>query len=309
MSAAPIALFVYARPEHARLTLEALRRCPQTPDHDLIVFSDGARTPDKQSAVQEVRNYLATVQGFRSVVVHNRPHNFGLAKSIIEGVTQVLQEHDRIIVLEDDMVTSHHFLSYMDAALDRFADDDRVISIHGYVYPVHGSALPEAFFLRGADCWGWATWKRGWDLFNADGKMLLDQLRQRDLLNDFDFNGSYPYSAMLTAQTRGHNNSWAIRWYASAFIADKLTLYPGRSLVHNIGNDDSGTHCADTQLFDTLVSQTSIRIEDLPVAPSLAARQAFEAFFRSTRPSIFKRVQQAVSTVMQRLLQTSRQRT
>jgi len=101
----PIALFVYARPEHARRTVESLLRNPEAADSDLIVFSDAARTPDKEESVRLVREYVAGIQGFRSLTVHHRPENFGLAKSIIQGVTQILEEHEQVIVLEDDLVT------------------------------------------------------------------------------------------------------------------------------------------------------------------------------------------------------------
>lgn len=278
----PITLFTYARPDHTRRTVESLLRNPQSPEHDLIVFSDAARTPEKQAAVDEVRAYLASISGFRSVTIHHRPHNLGLANSIIGGVTQVLAEHERIIVLEDDMVTSPHFLAYMTEALERFADDERVISIHSYVYPVQ-QALPEAFFLPGADCWGWATWRRGWRLFNPDGQALLDELKRRDLLMAFDFNGAYGYSQMLEGQIKGTNDSWAVRWYATAFLADKLTLYPGRSLVHNIGNDSSGTHCGDDTHHDAELSTTPIDLSTLEVTSSVLGRSAFETFFRKSK--------------------------
>jgi hypothetical protein len=178
------------------------------------------------------------------------------------------------------MVTSPHFLSYMNEALDRFADDERVISAHGYVYPVQ-ETLPEAFFLRGADCWGWGTWRRGWSLFNPDGQALLDELERRSLIKAFDFNGTYGYSRMLKSQIKGENDSWAIRWYASAFLANKLTLYPGRSLVQNIGNDDSGTHCGTTSVFDVNVYDAPVKIDGLLVEESEVSRNAIERFFRS----------------------------
>ena len=173
---APIALFVYARPGHARRTVEALLNNSEASSSDLIVFSDAARTPDKEESVRLVREYISGIKGFRSLTVHHRPQNFGLAKSIIEGVTQVLADRERVIVLEDDLETSPYFLRYMNEALDRFAEEERVISVHGYVYPTE-KTLPEAFFLRGADCWGWATWRRGWAQFNPDGQFLLDELR------------------------------------------------------------------------------------------------------------------------------------
>jgi hypothetical protein len=285
---APIIIFVYARVTHALRTIESLLRNTLASDSDLIVYSDAARTPQKQAAVDEVRAYLKTITGFRSVTIHHRPHNFGLAKSIIEGVTAVLKDHERVIVLEDDMVTSQHFLTYMNEALDRFANDDRVASIHGYVYPVK-QTLPEAFFLPGADCWGWATWRRAWAHFNPDGQHLLDELRRRKLTNAFDFNGAYPYSKMLEGQIKGGNDSWAVRWYASAFLAGKLTLYPGRSLVHNIGNDSSGTHCGGADTHDAVLSTTPIDLSQLEVAPSITGHRAFETFFRQTQGGLMHR--------------------
>lgn len=288
MTPAPIALFTYARPSHTARTVEALVRNDLAAESDLVVFSDAPRSPAHEPQVEQVRALLAHVSGFRSVTIHQRPHNLGLSRSIIDGVGQVLQEHERVIVLEDDMVTSPHFLRYMNEGLERFANDERVISVHGYVYPVR-RALPEAFFLPGADCWGWGTWRRGWSLFNPDGQALLDELTRRKLLHAFDFNGTYPYSDMLRAQIAGRNDSWAIRWYASAFLADRLTLYPGRSLVHNIGNDSSGTHADATDTHDADLSSTPIDLRDVPVQASREAHAAFEAFFRRSGGGLVQR--------------------
>lgn len=285
MNIAPIALFTYARLAHTRMTIEALLKNPSSADHDLIVFSDAARDPSKELLVQEVRSYLSTISGFRSIAIHYRPHNFGLAKSIIEGVTQVLSTYERIIVLEDDLITSPHFLNYMNDALDRFEHAEEVISVHGYVYPIL-QALPEAFFLRGADCWGWATWRRGWQLFNPNGQELLDKLERENLISTFNFNHTYNYSKMLKDQIAGKNDSWAIRWYASAFLANKLTLYPGRSLIHNIGNDGSGTHCGVGSIHDVNLSSSPIDLSEVEILPSASGWAAFENFFRSSQMSI-----------------------
>ncbi len=289
MNIAPITLFTYSRLKHTRLTVEALLRNFSVENHDLIIFSDAARCSEQQFNVNQVRSFLETINGFRSVTIHHRPYNFGLAKSIIEGVTQVLSSYDRIIVLEDDIVTSPHFLTYMNESLDRFVDDERVISIHGYVYPVK-QVLPEAFFLRGADCWGWATWRRGWKLFNPDGQTLLDQLTRKKLLHAFDFNGTHNYSKMLKEQMIGTNDSWAVRWHASAFLENKLTLYPGRSLVHNTGNDGSGTHCGDASLYDVGLSSSPIDIRTVDVSPSVIGAAAFESFFKKSKLSFLKKV-------------------
>jgi hypothetical protein len=297
----PIALFTYARPNHTRRTVEALLRNPEASNHDLIVFSDAASTLEKQLAVDEVRAYLATISGFRSVCIHYRPYNFGLSKSIVEGVTEVLRVHERIIVLEDDLVTSPYFLAYMNQALEKYAEDDRVVSIHGYVYPIKKS-LPEAFFLRGADCWAWATWQHEWGLFNPNGQYLLDELKRRRLIGTFNFNGSYSYSAMLEAQIHGKNDSWAVRWYASAFLADKLTLYPGRSLVHNIGFDGEGVHCDKTLFWDTQLSSDPIILDDVQVKHYQPAWLAFEKHFKKGKPGLLRRITSIFKAQMRNLL-------
>lgn len=300
MSFAPIVLFVYARLNHTRSTVEALLKNPGAKLSDLIIYSDAARTPDKQANVDEVRVYIKTIAGFRSVTIKYRDCNYGLAKSIIAGVTEVLEAHERIIVLEDDLVTSPYFLRYMNEALEKYEDDDRVVSIHGYVYPVK-QTLPEAFFLRGADCWGWATWRSGWKVFNPNGQFLLDELKKQDLINEFNFNGAYSFSNMLEGQIKGGNESWAVRWHASAFLANKLTLYPGRSLVHNIGNDASGTHCEESNDYDALLSATAIDLKSIAVAPSVIGSKAFEFFFRQCQFRFTQRARRFLSGVLRRI--------
>lgn len=288
MTYAPVALFVYNRPDHTRRTIDALRQNKLANDTELTIFSDAPKSEAQADAVREVRKYVREVEGFKSVTIVKRETNLGLARSIIDGVTTIVNKYGRIIVLEDDMVTSPYFLTYMNEALEKYADDERVASIHGYVYPVE-QPLPEAFFLHGADCWGWATWSRGWDCFNSDGQFLLDELKRRKLDRAFDFNRTYLFSKMLEGQIKGENDSWAVRWHASVFLADKLTLYPGRSLVHNIGNDNSGTHCGVTDYMDVHLSSTPINLNNLNCVPSQEGRQAFEDFFRQGKKSLLGR--------------------
>lgn len=281
MTSAPVALFVYNRPWHTRRTVEALLANFEVSETPLYIFSDAPRDGAANKAVMEVRSFLREITGFKSVSIIERENNYGLARSIIEGVTHVCEQHGRVIVLEDDLVTSPYFLKYMNEGLDKYQDEQRVISIHGYVCPVENS-LPETFFLKGADCWGWATWKRGWDMFDPDGQRLLDELKRRKLTREFDFDGSYPYTRMLRNQTEGKNNSWAILWYASAFLNDKLTLYPGRSLVHNIGFDGSGAHCPPDEIFSSEIGILPVMLGDIDIEESDAARQQFIKFFKRT---------------------------
>lgn len=270
---APIALFVHNRPEHTRRVLDALRSNELASESDLIVFSDGPRTADAKVSVEEVRALIRRIDGFRSVTIRESAQNKGLAKSIIDGVTEVCREHGRIIVLEDDLITSPWFLRYMNDALVEYALDERVISVHGYAFPVD-EQLPETFFLRGADCWGWATWKRGWDLFEQNGKKLLEELRRRKITREFDLDGAYPYVRMLEDQIAGKKDSWAIRWHASAYLADRLTLYPGTSLVQNIGNDRSGTHSGKTAEFLVDLARSRTSVVRIPLEECSVARTA-----------------------------------
>jgi GT2 family glycosyltransferase len=192
----PIALFVYNRLWHTQQTVEALKKNKLAAESELFVFSDGARTGADKEKIRAVREYLKTVNGFKKVTVIEWNRNLGLAQSIISGVTQIVNRYGRIIVLEDDIVTSPYFLRFMNEALEFYKDEEKVISIHGYIYPVKAK-LPETFFLRGADCWGWATWKRGWELFEPDGRKLLNELKAKKLTRRFDFDGAYSYTGML----------------------------------------------------------------------------------------------------------------
>jgi hypothetical protein len=286
---APICLFVYNRLWHTLQTIEALQKNEFTSESELFIFSDGPKNPESASAVNEVRNYIKNVAGFKKVTINEREKNYGLANSIISGVTDIIGIYGKIIVLEDDMVSSPYFLKYMNEALDFYENEEKVISIHGYIYPVTKS-LPETFFLKGADCWGWATWKRGWDLFESDGKKLLDELTRRSKILEFDFNGSFNYAKMLEKQISGQNNSWAIRWYASAFLKDKLTLYPGKTLINNIGLD-IGTHCNNSDPFrNENLADKPIAINAIPLSEDLSAKKAFIKFFNSLKPSLWERM-------------------
>jgi len=284
MKPIPVALFVYNRLEHTKRTVEALQKNDLAKESELFVFSDRWKDEADKKKVEQVRKYLKTITGFKSIEVSERETNQGLANSIIAGVTEIINKYGRIIVMEDDLVTSPFFLTYMNEALDYYEKEEKVISIHGFIYPVK-SSLPETFFLRGADCWGWATWKRGWDLFEKDGSKLLKELEENKLIKQFDLDGSFHYSNMLKRQVEGKINSWAIRWYASAFLAGKLTLYPSVSLVNNIGQDDSGTHRAYKNIYDTQIANRKIKIGNVLIEENVEARKILVKYFKSLRPS------------------------
>lgn len=301
MNLAPIALFVYNRLDHTEQTVSALKRNFLAPDSDLFVFSDAPRNPEAIQAVLSVRDYIANITGFKSVTIIERPVNLGLANSIIDGVTSVAKQHGRVIVIEDDLITSPYFLQYMNDGLNVYEKNNDVASIHGYVYPIKEN-LPETFFLQGADCWGWATWNNRWTMFEVDGAQLLSKLKQNKLINRFDFNGTYSYSKMLADQVSGKNNSWAVRWYASAFLNNKYTLYPGKSLVLNIGNDGSGTHCGETDDFSSQLSNKAIRVNAITVEDNQQALLAIERFFRKQKGRYMTRAQELIVKAYRKLV-------
>lgn len=288
---APIALFVYNRANHTRLTVEALLKNPESAASDLTVFADGPKasaSPAEISRVRDTRAYLETITGFKSVNLILRDQNRGLAPSIITGVTSMLEKSDRVIVLEDDLISSPFFLKYMNEGLHRYSSDDRIASIHGYALPI--PELPETYFLKGADCWGWATWRRAWRHFESDGALLLKQIKNRGLGREFDLDGSYPYVRMLRDQVKGKNNSWAIRWQASAFLKNMVSLHPGRSLISNRGFDGTGAHCTASNQFDVTLTREPIILQAIPVVEDPLVKARVSDFYRSHRLSLWARV-------------------
>lgn len=301
MCLSPIILFVYNRPKHTRQTVHALQKNELAARSDLFIYSDSPKNEQAKNKVKEVRNYIHTVNGFKTVTLREREENMGLAGSIIDGVTAVVNEYGRVIVLEDDLVTSPFFLQYMNDALNLYECEEKIISIHGYIYPI-SEKLPSTFFLRGADCWGWATWKRGWNLFEEDGQELLNKLEEKKLTRLFDFNGAYGYTQMLRDQIAGKNNSWAVRWYASAFLLERFTLYPGISLIYNIGLDGAGTHCGASDVFDVKIAQEQISVRPVDTMEKLEVRKAIEDYFRSLNPLPEMRILRSIKNYLNNVI-------
>ncbi len=289
MNLAPVILFVYNRPNYTEQTLQALMHNELADYSDLYIFSDGAKSDKDEEKVKKVREIIREKKWCKNVIIKEEEDNKGLANSIIEGVTAIINQYGKAIILEDDLISSTYFLRFMNEGLNFYENKEEVISIHGYIYPIK-KALPENFFLKGTDCWGWATWKRGWSLFEEDGKKLLEEIKRKNLAHEFDFNGSYPYIKMLKKQIKGENDSWAIRWYASAFLHNKLTLYPNKSLIKNIGVNGEGTHTKKTKKFDVAISNTPININSIPIQHSKIAYNAFQEYFKSIQPTLLQRI-------------------
>jgi hypothetical protein len=285
---APIALFVFARPEHTRRTLEALAANTLALQSDLIVYADAARNESEIERVQAVRAMTQEASGFRSVTVVERETNYGLARNIIEGVTEVCSRHGRVIVLEDDIVTGSNFLAFMNTALDQFVNDSKVWHISGWNYPVDPSGLGDAFFWRVMNCWGWATWADRWKFFQKNPQRLVESW-DKEKIRRFNLDGAHDFWAQIQANQSGKLNTWAIFWYASIFENDGLCLNPARSFVRNIGIDGSGENCGKSDPFAADV--LGVEYEELPVfkEESNLAVQKIKAFYHEIQPTLVLR--------------------
>ncbi|ACU91356.1 sugar transferase [Desulfomicrobium baculatum DSM 4028] len=246
---APVALFAYARPEHTRKTVEALAANELAAETDLIIYSDAARGPMDVPAVQAVRNYLKTIGGFRSVTVHERERNFGLADSIVDGVTATVNNCGKVIVVEDDLITSLCFLRYMNNALHIYQNEECVMHVAAHMFNIDPEGLPDCFFLPPASCWGWGTWARSWRHFSCDSSHYIENFKPEDIRR-FNLDDSYDYWSQVLNNHCGRMKTWAVFWYASVFANDGLCLHPRTSLVRNIGFDGSGTNCGTNDMLD-----------------------------------------------------------
>lgn len=276
----PIALFVYNRADLARQTLEALAQNRGAAQSDLVIFSDGPKEEKDRPQVAEVRTLIAGISGFRSVRIEEAPSNRGLAASITAGVSALVAERGRLIVMEDDLITSPVFLDFMNDALGCYHEAPTVGAISGYTFPLK-TRFPETFFLLEESCWGWGTWDRAWAKFEPDGRKLLSEIQRAGRQREFDMDASFPFTQMLREQVAGRNNSWAIRWRASLFLNRMLSLYPGGSLVRNIGTDGSGTHAAPSDtMYDTDLRLEPVRVERIDVKVDDRIRGEMRRYFR-----------------------------
>lgn len=254
---APIVLFVYNRPEHTRLTVEALQKNTLAKDSELFIYSDAAKSKNDEIKVEEVREYIKKIIGFKQVVIIERERNFGLANSIIDGVGKVINKYSKAIVLEDDIVTSQNFLQFMNNALDFYSDNKSIMSISGYMYPckISLSYKKDILLFNRFSSWGWGMWSDRWNLINFDIAASDKIFHDKNLQKKFNVGGEDLYN-MLLLQLQGKINSWAIRTALASALNNKVTVYPVKSLVKNIGFDNSGVHCGETHIFDTILDDS-----------------------------------------------------
>jgi hypothetical protein len=280
---APICLFVFDRPLHTEKVLSSLAENAESKNSILYIYSDGIPenvTKERLNNIKLTRKIISNEKRFKKIklIINNKNH--GLANSLIKGISEVCNKHNKVIVIEDDLVVSQFFLKYMNDSLNKYENNNQVGAICGYFYPIEiDDKIPETFFLSYNSCWGWATWKRSWDEFEKDGNKLLKKIKSTHTQKEFDFNNTLKHFKMLKYQVNGINDSWAIRWAASLFLSSKLSLYPKLSLVKNIGFDGTGIHSSKELGYEVKFSNDKINFLSDDYQENVNIRKKLEYFF------------------------------
>jgi hypothetical protein len=259
----PIALFTFKRPEHTRRLLESLAKNPEFTKSQLFIYCDGARNEIEAIQVEETRVLLRNLIHPNKTLIE-RDRNWGLANSVIEGVTELCKRFGRVIVIEDDLIVSPVFLNYLNVALIRYCDEPKVMQVSAHMFPVEIQSQTDAVMLPFTSSWGWATWDRAWKHFDPSMSGFEKLKTDSTLARKFDFDGGYPAFQMLNRQKVGKVDSWAIRWYLSVFLVEGLVLFPKQTLVMNDGFDGSGSNCKNPQLRSEV-----LRIKPIVKLPSV----------------------------------------
>jgi acetyltransferase-like isoleucine patch superfamily enzyme len=281
MELAPIVLFVYNRPWHTQQTIEALQKNDLAKDSILYIYSDGAKNQAAIENVLLVREYIKSISGFIQITIIKREKNWGLANNVIDGVTKVVNQHGKVIVLEDDIVTTCGFLKYMNEALSIYENEKRISQISGYIYPNHIKIKEPIVFLNIMACWGWATWLDRWNLYEHNVKRHLSTINTENQIKQFNIYGAANFYQQLLSNLNGEIYTWAVRWYASWFTKDMLSIFPSKSLITNIGDDDTGIHSKKSnKSFRNETIEYIVVEKRYTIHENIAVKKAINHFFK-----------------------------
>ncbi|MFM2482033.1 sugar transferase [Celerinatantimonas sp. YJH-8] len=298
LNLAPVVLFVYNRLEHTKKTINSLLNNKLALYTDLYIYSDGPKNNKDEKKILDLRNYISTIDGFASVSIIHSLKNKGLAQSIIEGVSNIIEKYGKVIVLEDDMITSPYFLNFMNNALVFYEFEDKVWHISGWNYPINLPVEDDAFFWKVMNCWGWATWADRWKYFTKNPEFLINEWSD-DKKKEFDLDGSGIFWNQVVANYNQEINTWAIFWYASIFVNNGLCLNPTQSYVYNIGLDGTGTNCGKeySNGNDLLCEINSPRLPINTVENSVAVEE-IKKFFRKQKKNFLLRMIKKITRIL-----------
>ena len=287
---APIIIFTYNRYKHFEITLKSLSKNYLSKESELYIFCDGPKNLSDKKNISRIYNLYLLNKSFKKKKIILRKKNIGLKKNITQGVSQILKDYDSVIVLEDDMISSKYFLTYMNEGLKKFKNYSKVASIHAYMYPLKKKFKDKYFFLKGADCWGWGTWKRSWKKLSLNSKKLSIKIKKNNLVEEFNYNNSYNYFKMLKKNIKT-NRSWAICWYASMFLQNMYTLNPTTSLIKNIGLDGSGTNCKIDYQMNSKFLNKYHKIANIDLKENNQIKDEIKIFFKDNlNKGIFQKI-------------------
>jgi len=293
MSLAPIVLFVYNRPQHTLKTLEALMQNELAEKSELFIYCDGPKadaTNQDRQRINKVRDLVKKKNWCKKVTIKESHVNKGLANSIVQGVTEIVNTYGKIIVLEDDIVTSKGFLRYMNEALEVYQSDKKVMHIGSYLpYTNSHKKLPETFLSRFMSCWGWATWKTSWNQANWDESELYEQIKDPKVRYEFNLEGVLNFHEQLENNINGSINTWAIKWFTNIFICNGLCLYPSHSLTKNIGFDGTGENCDLLDVKELEGLRDFIKVTKIKIEESILGKQYLKRYYRYGNDSGFEK--------------------
>lgn len=299
MKQAPVVMFVYNRADHFMKTFDALNKCEGVKETDLFVFSDGARNEKDVEKVNTVRKTVHEMIGrscFHTMKIIESPVNKGLAKSVITGVTQILNEYGKVIVVEDDCTPSPYFLRYMNQSLEYYEDDRKVGAIAGFtpVIKFPKDYKEDVFFAYRSCSWGWATWKNRWDNVDWELKNMKDFYKSPKLVQKLNSNGNDRF-IRLYRQTKGNGSSWSVRFGAHLVRNNQLTVYPRYSYIQNIGCDESGVHSKSEDAVKMQVDLTKA-IENPKLIKPIINQEIQKTMKRHYSGGVFSDIKRAVGT-------------
>lgn len=269
----PIIVFAFNRLDVLSRTINSLKRNPEAEESDLYIFVDGPRL-NKDGEVEKVnavREFVADINGFKTITSLFSEKNKGLGPSIIAGVTQIIQKHESAIIIEDDLEVNANFLCYMNQGLARYKDEKKVFSICGYTNKVKcpHDYTADTYFCTRSSSWGWATWADRWLSVDWELNAWEEYTRQAKAFNRW---GGSDCWHMLNEWHEGGNQSWAIRFCFAQFLQNKYSLFPMKSLVKNDGFDGNGTNCKKWSRFKFELEDSEKRIFAWPSATEIDSR-------------------------------------
>ncbi len=299
-SLAPIVLFVYNRPEHTLATLQSLKNNNLAADSVLFIYADGPKNNASETEMEKInktRNIIKQEQWCKEVFIIESETNKGLANSIVNGITQVVNKYGKIIVLEDDLLFSKGTLQYFNEALELYEKVEKVMHVSAYTYPIQLNIKDETYFLRNGSCWGWATWKRAWNNFNNNADDLYGKLKKHKW--EFNIDGTHEdFFKQLVENKNQLRKTWAIKWYASIFINKGLCLSPSKSMVKNIGHDGSGTNSSSYDIFSTQQLLENTEVVLIPVEENKKALKKIKNFLLHLYPSRKNKIKHYLKVIL-----------